>query len=668
MQRIAGHVLLLFYPALVAGVLLAPRCGPRAAMELSVARDGTFTVATWQKSGINDKAIDLWQRDLADHGRLDTEGFLVSWAHALSSGADAIATVTTNGISEQLVVLDVESGRSLASVTSPAKRMPMRIVFVGSGARTVVVADGDHAYISQASNGKTDRLEADEGYPRSAPNNQFVTISTLYPSGQGEFGEQLFGRSCRFYQAVPAGLALLRTERRSTDDWGGMGTAIGPAGTIAIQHQDHVSLTSLSGGENRISWPKERGRVFRFDPTGDYLVFLGADTESILVVDRATAKVLGRYDMQEGSYCRDCQFQGTDHILILENRQDEDVSDRIIQWNWRTGETVAKSVGGLDAATLRPWSILHSCLVGLWIILAMPVAAPSNRLLVPTSVLVGLAACGFIWAYRHPDYAYFYVWGEENLPWLICVVGWLTVACFASLLSLVLRENIVRWFSAILVVQAIAACFLGHLNAASGWFFPIAVFSTCWLLLTFRLVRGVLRAWLLRKPTADASDRSVRTFSFRLIDLVALVAASAIAMALGVKIDSSGQSLESAGWAAAFGCAIAVAASAAAWAAVGRFWWWARYPVAILVVGLLAWGLSSFRFVDAGKPHGLMAGPLLGVMTSGIGVMVWYGTMLFRGVYRARIQPRNKRKMVIPESQDCGTGIHGRPATITSQS
>ncbi|MEM6691602.1 MAG: hypothetical protein AAF664_19390, partial [Planctomycetota bacterium] len=84
--------LLLAFPGLILAVYWLPSSGPRRALDISVAANGTFTTSSWNAERSNQIQIDYWSRDLKHLKTIQFAGYPHAWAHSLSQDAKAVVT------------------------------------------------------------------------------------------------------------------------------------------------------------------------------------------------------------------------------------------------------------------------------------------------------------------------------------------------------------------------------------------------------------------------------------------------------------------------------------------------------------------------------------------------------------------------------------------------
>lgn len=633
MRHVIVTILLVAYPGLLYGVYWCPSSGPRRVLELSVARDGSFTTSSRNSDTFNQGTVDYWAPDLTHRKVVEFSGFLYGWAHALSPDGDAVAAITTDGPATSIEVVGVADDTLQLAIDAPTNRLANRLYFCGSKKSTFLIADGDNAFVCSQDNRHNQKFQAEEALPMSAFGSHYFVISNILVGAPGPSGERTYDKEYRFYAAEVAPLTILYREKRSSDDWDGQGVAIGSDGTIAVQHPGRIELRYLDGSQHKIEWPMERGKLWRFDPTVSRMLLYEGRT--IIVADAKTGEILASYTTDDQWIFWQGKFQDDSHLLLTERFTGvprDSISGRIVKWNWRDDTLSIKSVGGSDAQTLSRRLKWLAFGILLWLLSATWIARTSRRRFPPAAVLTAAAVLCGIWAYHHPRFEDHYLGRElANFPSLVLTMAWLSVpvlTCFS-----VCKEpgTLVRRLPILVLVFALSADRLHRLAATGSWFFPLMLL----LVLTW-LVGGAIAIHYSKYRRARTSHGNGAltknsSASFRLIDLLSLVAALAVALAVLSNFDGFDQDHSSISW--ALGCSVGLAflAGVAGWASLSNSSWWKRFSLLVGFTFAIAWTFSQFQSIESGDRLWGFDGTLFATVVVIFTVIVAYATWLYRG-------------------------------------
>ena len=154
-------LLLLSYPGLLIAVYWLPSSGPRQVLSLSVAKDGSFTTSSADVH-FHQKAIDFWAPDLTHKKTINSSGYLVGWAHALSPDGDTVA-ITTGGRSRIIEVVSVADDTLEVTIDAPVSARTL--YFCGSKESTLLISDGDSTIVCSPDGKQNQRFQAMSGRP-----------------------------------------------------------------------------------------------------------------------------------------------------------------------------------------------------------------------------------------------------------------------------------------------------------------------------------------------------------------------------------------------------------------------------------------------------------------------------------------------------------------------
>lgn len=115
------------YAGLLAAATVVVPAGPRKALEISVAANGTFTVSSWLKSHTADSAVDFWSADFTHIRRIRSPEPVVGWAHSLSLDGASVAVVTSDGRENYLDLLSVQRSKLKKRSSPLTQRLPLSV-------------------------------------------------------------------------------------------------------------------------------------------------------------------------------------------------------------------------------------------------------------------------------------------------------------------------------------------------------------------------------------------------------------------------------------------------------------------------------------------------------------------------------------------------------------
>ncbi len=637
MRHFIVTILLLAYPGLLFGVFWCPSSGPREVHELSVAKDGSFTTSSWDGDTVNLGAIDYWAPDLTHRKTIKLSGYLIGWAHALSPDGDALAIITTDGRSPTIEVVSIPDATLKIAIDAPTGRMATRLYFCGNSQSTFLISDGDNAFVCSQDDEQYQQFQAEEAYPLSAFGSRYFAISNILVGATDPSGQVHYDKEYRFYDAEATPLKLMYREKRPIDDWDGRGVAIGFDGTIAVQHSGYIQFRNSDGALHKLEWPMERGKLWRFDPTMSYMLL--HDGRTAKIADAKTGEILASHTTDDQWIYWQCKFQDNSHLLFTEQFAGlprDSISGRIVRWNWRDDTLSIKSVGGSNAQTLGRRLKWLGVAVMLWFLAATWVARTSRRRFTPTTVLTAAAVLCVVWAYHHPRFEYHYLHGAiENPSWLVLTTVWLAIPVLTCLSVCKEPSMFVRRLPILVLVSALSADRLHHLAATGSWFFPLTLLFVLIWLVGVTIIIHFSKYRRIKSSHGDGAVSVNSSASFRLMDLLLLIAAIAVALAVLSNFDGFDQNLSSISW--ALGCSLALAflVVLGVWSSLSRSAWWKRYPPLIGFTFVVAWGFSRFRWIEGGDQSPLFYGSLFSIVSMAFTVSLIYAAWLYRGTIAA---------------------------------
>jgi hypothetical protein len=139
-------LLLLSYPGLLIAVYWLPSSGPRQVLSLSVAKDGSFTTSSADVH-FHQKAIDFWAPDLTHKKTINSSGYLVGRAHALSPDGNTVAVITTDGRSQIIEVVSVADDTLEVAIDAPKELSGLGNLHFCGSSESILLAEGNDAFV-----------------------------------------------------------------------------------------------------------------------------------------------------------------------------------------------------------------------------------------------------------------------------------------------------------------------------------------------------------------------------------------------------------------------------------------------------------------------------------------------------------------------------------------
>ncbi len=635
-------LLLLSYPGLLIAVYWLPSSGPRQVLSLCIAKDGSFTTSSADVD-FHQKAIDFWAPDLTHKKTINSSGYLVGWAHALSPDGNTVAVITTDGRSQIIEVVSVADDTLEVAIDAPKELSGLGNLHFCGSSESILLAERNDAFVF-SQDGKLNQQLQSQSFDLArfvhSPLRYFATINDLPVPEPSGTGLARYETEYRFYDAETTPHRLIYLEKRPSDDWYGQGVAIGSDGTIAVQHPGHIQVRDADGKQRKIEWPMERGELLEIDPTMSYLLLVDRPQHSNMIVDAGTGKVLASRKSDDSKAIWTCKFQDSAHVLFNEGLVDA-ASRQVVRWNWREDTESSMSVGGTTYETELRRTKWLGVAVLLWFLVATWVARTSQQRFKPTVVVVSVAVLCCVWAYHHPFFEYHYVkYDLENISWLVLTTIWLGVPVLVCLVACKAPDKLARRLWGLFIVSAVSGDRLHHLLPVGSWFFPLLLlFVLTWLVASSVIIHYRMQ----QRKKSHRADRALsvnsQSASYWLMDLLLLIAAIGVVFAVLSNFDEFDQNLPSITW--ALGCSIPLAfmAAIAGWSSLSNAAWWKRYPPLVCfafcpwVFMYLAYviNLRFFTLIKAGAHHPMLHPSIFLYVISAFTAFLVYALWLYRG-------------------------------------
>ena len=346
------------------------RTTPREFLSVSISHDGTLALTSWSKFNAHDKKAQVY----ADDFETCQEIPCCPNALAVSITVDGKSVILPTD--DHLIYYDVESNRIYRRSEWPMLMDQGKVYSYGPPLfrHLSILWNSDLLAFPTYRGGGiwrpsrrayTQILDSYEPHVLLDRNRRYGLIGSV--DGNAD------KRIQRFFQFSEDGSARLIRNVPVIDDWY-FAAAVDTQGTLVVQDDDGLVLTSLDGHTQAINLSADIGKVSGYSPDNQRLVFSNRKRREISILDLATQKVVSSFSLQSDELLEEIHFQDNDHLILLidrtkAGRQDRSVSGFLTRWNWRTGAKLSLSAGSLDAAETTFWLRLIWTAFAIWLLL-----------------------------------------------------------------------------------------------------------------------------------------------------------------------------------------------------------------------------------------------------------------------------------------------------------
>ena len=362
---------------------------PRNFLDVSISHTGILALTSWSKSTNQDTNVQVWANDLESCQEIPC--LPNAWAMSISVDGTSLIVPTD----DQLVYYQVELNRVIRRsdwpelidddndyALAPPTFRHLSILWNSDLLAFPTYCGGGVWRPSQQA--YTEILKSYEPHVRLDWNRRYGLL--------GSVDLNAMKRIQRFFEFKEDGTTKLIRDVPVIDDYYFV-AAVDTQGTLAIQDNDGLALTSLDGNTRDIKIPSDIGGVREYSPDGRRLLFTSRKRRQASIFDLASQEIVARIQLRDDESPREVQFQDDDHVILLiepinaDGSYDNSVNGYLKRWNWRTGKDQTLSAGFFDAAETTFWLRLVWASFALWFLtlvysrcsVRIPVASSLHR-------------------------------------------------------------------------------------------------------------------------------------------------------------------------------------------------------------------------------------------------------------------------------------------------
>ncbi|GAA4444484.1 hypothetical protein [Novipirellula rosea] len=337
---------------------------------LSISHNGTLATTSWSKSAPHDTNVTVWASDLQSCQRIPCQPNFV----AVSISVDGTSVIIP--ADDHLVYYDVKSDKVIRRSRWPellnhdhhpwAHRPLFRHLSILWNSDLLAFPTYRGGGVWRPSQQTyTEVLDFYEPHVHLDWNRRYGLLGWVDLNTEK--------RIQKLFEFQENGTASLIRNIPVTDDWYFL-AAVDTNGTLAVQTEEGLSLSSLDGASRQIHIPSDIGGVSSYSPDGQRLLFSSRKHRHASIFDLASQGVVARIPLRADESLQEIQFQDDDHVILLidqidaDRKYDRTVNGHLKRWNWRTGEIQTLSAGFLDAAETTFWLRLVWAAFVLWLL------------------------------------------------------------------------------------------------------------------------------------------------------------------------------------------------------------------------------------------------------------------------------------------------------------